>query len=248
LVQMLQAEDEIRRLLLVEALGQIYTPYASTALAERSLYDLSPEVREAAVLALQKRDRSEFREKLLDGFRHPWPRVADHAAEALVALRDQDSIKQLRELRDKPAPTAPLATKAEGKTVVRELVRTNHLRNCLLCHAPAYSDKDLVLGPVPTPGKPLPFEYYGARRSEGDTQLVRADVTYFRQDFSIMQRVDKAAPWPEQQRFDFLVRTREATAAELEAAQKPPATYPQREAVLWAIAELEKVKAPPPGK
>lgn len=39
-------------------------------------------------------------------------------------------------------------------------------------------------------------------------------MTYLRQDFSMMMMVADAAPWPEMQRFDFLVRTRTLTAAE----------------------------------
>ena len=37
---------------------------------------------------------------------------------------------------------------------------------------------------------------------------VRADVTYLRQDFSIMLPVPYAEPWPMMQRYDFVVRVR----------------------------------------
>jgi hypothetical protein len=47
--------------------------------------------------------------------------------------------------------------------------------------------------------------------------LVRVDVTYLRQIFSVMQAVDDANPWPERQRFDFLVRTRQLTEEEATA-------------------------------
>jgi len=40
---------------------------------------------------------------------------------------------------------------------------------------------------------------------------VRVDITYLRQDFSLMMPVANANPWPNLQRFDFLVRTRELT-------------------------------------
>jgi hypothetical protein len=36
---------------------------------------------------------------------------------------------------------------------------------------------------------------------------VRVDVTYLRQDFSMLQEVENADPWPKLQRFDFLVRS-----------------------------------------
>jgi hypothetical protein len=42
-------------------------------------------------------------------------------------------------------------------------------------------------------------------------------VTYLRQDFSVMMTVPDAHPWPELQRFDFLVRERKLTADEVEA-------------------------------
>jgi len=38
--------------------------------------------------------------------------------------------------------------------------------------------------------------------------LVRVDVTYLRQDFSLLLPVVDAAPWPGMQRYDFMVRTR----------------------------------------
>jgi hypothetical protein len=94
-------------------------------------------------------------------------------------------------------------------------VRINHHRNCVLCHAPGTTDnmpRDIVTGAVPPPGDP--FESFSRGYGFSPDILVRVDVTYLRQDFSQMQRVAKAAPWPEQQRFDFLVRTRTLTADE----------------------------------
>jgi hypothetical protein len=84
---------------------------------------------------------------------------------------------------------------------------------------------------------------------------VRADVVYLRQDFSVMQPVEKTLstdshsqkedPWPSFQRHDYLVRTRALTAAEVKAWQERPAadTYPQREAVLFALRGLTGVDA-----
>jgi hypothetical protein len=238
---MLQAEEEASRELLVEILARVLTPQASVALAQRALYDPSPKVRETAVEYLNGRERVEYRDTLLAGFRHPWATVADHAAEALVAVGDVGAIPALKQLVDKPDPA--LAVRQPGQEerlyIVREMVRVNHLRNCLLCHAPSSNGRDDLRGFVPESDKPLPLsiQYYDPRFKDG--VFVRADVTYLRQDFSVMQKVENAKPWPEQQRFDFLVRTREATPEEVDAARNPPATYPQREAVLWAIAELE---------
>src|SRR5262249_10946381 len=75
--------------------------------------------------------------------------------------------------------------------------------------------------------------------------LIRADITFLKPDFSTTLEVQKPGPWPRLQRFDFLVRTREATAEEVEEARRPRSTYPQRQAVLWAIRELEKIAVVP---
>jgi hypothetical protein len=240
-VQMMQAEEEPSRLLLIEILAGIDHPSASLALARRAVYDTSARVREAALRALNDRPRPHYRPVLLDGLRYPWAPVADHAAEALVALQDREAVPLLENLLDLPEPGMPIRKPdTDPPFVVRELVRVNHFRNCLLCHAPpSFDAKDRLVAPVPTPGKEIPAQYYGTRRSTGDL-LVRADVTYLRQDFSVMQPVADAAPWPDRQRYDFLVRQRPATAEELTRLEKPPATYPQREAVRFALKELSE--------
>ena len=77
---------------------------------------------------------------------------------------------------------------------------------------------------------------------------MRADITYLRQDFSLLERVAKPDNWPEWQRFDCLVRTRELTADERAVLDKKPrkskpVSYPQREAVLFALRELTGLDA-----
>jgi hypothetical protein len=73
---------------------------------------------------------------------------------------------------------------------------------------------------------------------------VRIDVTYLRQDFSAYLPVADAAPWPETQRFDFLVRTRDLSEAEAAAYAKefgpadPTRPSPYRRAVLAALRDL----------
>jgi hypothetical protein len=119
------------------------------------------------------------------------------------------------------------------------LVHINHLRNCLLCHAPSFSQDDPIAGLVPIPGEPLP-DFYSDERTANHL-LVRADVVYLRQDFSLLLDVDHAAPWPTQQRFDFLVRTRELTHEEARAhceSDQQSQRNPQREAVRFALGEL----------
>jgi hypothetical protein len=240
LVQTLQAQETPSRRSLVRVLSRLKSPAASVALAQRAIFDLSEEVREEAVLALAGRPRSQYQQVLLAGLRYPWPPVADHAAEALAALQDTGAFSQLVSLLDQPNPAAPRAGEKD-QWVVPELVRTNHLRNCLLCHAPSFAAEDRVRAPVPKQGEklPPPERYYSTITGPA----VRADRTYLKQDFSVLQAVEDHGAWPELQRFDYLIRLRPATAEEVRRARrltaaKEPTTYPQREAVLFALREL----------
>ncbi len=203
LVQMLQVEHYSVRLQLVAMLAENKGKSASIMLAQRAVFDLSSEVREAAVKALKNRLRDEYRSVLLEALRYPWSVAADHAAEALVALKDDGAVFGLACLLDEPDPLAPTQDKEKNWTV-KELVRVNHLGNCLLCHAPSSSRDDPIRAPVPERGKELPVVYYD--RSNGPA--IRADVTYLKQDFSAVQFVPKHGEWPSQQRFDFMVRQR----------------------------------------
>jgi hypothetical protein len=235
LEQMLQGDSLPARLCLVKQLAETGGEQATAALARLAAFDLSAEVRGAAAAALKGRPREEARPVLLAALRYPWPPVADNAADALTELTDRDAAPDLVRLLDRPDPRAPQLT-GEGKWVRPQLVRVNHLRNCLLCHAPSTDKADLVRAPVPTPGEPLPVVYYD--RSKGPA--VRADVTYLRQDFSALQPVDNADPWPALQRFDYLTRLRELgpdeprdTTGAVAAGQARG--YPQRDAVLAAL-------------
>src|SRR5207302_8029660 len=131
---------------------------------------------------------------------------------ALVKLERTDLVPNLVDLLDAPDPRTPAVKVVDGKPVpvVRELVRINHHRNCLMCHAPGSAPNvspETFTAPVAIPGQPLPGPSEGYGMSQPDI-LVRLDVTYLRQDFSVMQPVADAHPWPEIQRFDFLVRNR----------------------------------------
>jgi hypothetical protein len=224
----------------IKALAAVKGNGAGAALAQWAAFDLNSEVREAAVKALKDRPRAEYATVLLDALRYPWPPVADHAAEAFVALKDRQAAFDLARLLDEPDPRAPAQNK-DNNWVVPEIVRVNHLANCVLCHSPSCDKKDPMGGLVPERGKELPVVYYESR--SGD--FIRADVTYLKQDFSVMQPVSKPDKWPRLQRFDYLIRMREMTGDETVRAAttinshwEDPRTYPQREAVFWALREL----------
>ena len=117
------------------------------SLAKRAVFDVDAGNREAAVQALKGRPGDEYRSVLLAGLRHPWAPAADHAAEALAELRDRAAVPSLVDLLGQPDPVAPV--KRGEVTVVREMVRLNHLTNCLICHAPALTGRELVKGAVP---------------------------------------------------------------------------------------------------
>jgi hypothetical protein len=239
LVQMLQVKGKPVRMELVKMLDRCREAPAGILLARRALFDMDHEVRESAVAALSKRPRSEYREVLLAGLRHPWPPVAAHAAEALAELTDLDAVPQIVDLLDRPDPCAPQLN-AASRWVVNEMVSINHLRNCVLCHAPSRNEADPGRSPVPDPGSPLPVVYYENIRGPA----VRTDITYLQQDFSVMQTVENLDKWPRMQRIDYVVRTRELTYGEEKGRQSKerdgfdPCNYPQRSAVLFALREI----------
>jgi hypothetical protein len=188
----------------------------------------------------------------MSGLRYPWPAVARQAADALVRLERADLVPQLRALLEEPDPRAPAVKEVNGKQapVVREVVRINHHRNCLACHAPAdRAPPDTLTAPVPVPGEPLPSLTQGYGNAMPGAS-VRVDVTYLRQDFSAPLPVADAPPWPQEQRFDFFVRTRVLTAEEARACREKLAQEganvraPYRGAVVAALYELAGQGAP----
>jgi hypothetical protein len=247
LVQVLGPEGEQVGRQTVKYLGSVAHSQATTALARIAIFAEEESVRRDAVAVLQTRREKDFSNILVAGLNYPWPAVAQRAADAIVQLKRQDLLPQLVEVLERPDPRAPQLQQKDGKQVpvVRELVRINHLRNCLLCHspmdpakAPAAPDLQMLrkerdessrrvglaaagglTAPVPLPGQalptPTPSGGYG-QFTVPDT-LLTFDVTYLRQDFSVKLPVANAKPWPEQQRFDFLVRTRELTEKEADA-------------------------------
>ena len=189
---------------------------AGKALARLALFAQEEDVRSAAIAGLKPRPAAEYVDVLMDGFRYPLPAVADRAATALTHLERKEVAPKLVDVLEAPDPRAPLETTVDGKKtiVVRELVRVNHHRNCALCHVPANDASNVILGEIPIPNEPLGNGSltYGFGRSPDI--MVRVDVTYLRQDFSLALPVKKSAPWPAKQRFDFLVRNREVSPEE----------------------------------
>src|SRR5262249_34828773 len=142
-------------------------------------------------------------------------------------------VPDLVDMLDAPDPRLPKKVTIGRRTAwaANELVRINHNRNCLLCHAAARKvvrpetdssdEASEFVGVVPIPTVPLPEL---ASSPEPQTNLiVRVGTTYLRQDFSAIQSVDDGSVWPARQRFDFVVRRRElkkAEANDLEARLK----------------------------
>jgi len=255
LMQILAPAPAHLRTGLAENLAGVSDVAATRALAKLAVFAMEEEVRNAAIEALKVRRERDYTDIILDGLHYPWPTIARHAAEVIAKVQRTDMIPQLIGVLEKPDPRLAAVTKVGDKSnfVLRELVRLNHHRNCLLCHAPARRDNTppgVLTAAVAIPGKPLPANsiYYGDRLSASQ---VRIDVTYLRQDFSLMQAVANAAPWPEMQRFDFLVRTRtvtskEANAHRLKLAEKSKGVpNPYREAALAGLRRLTGRDAEP---
>jgi hypothetical protein len=248
LEQVLQAEDETQRVAVTRLFGMIEGPHASAALARRAVFDLSDLVRWEAIEALKNRPPADFRSILLRGMRYPWLPAAEHAAEALMAIGDRGAVFDLVKILDEPRPLLPIK-REDGTWEAPQMVRINHLRNCLLCHAGSFENQDAVRGLIPTPGVRLSRPYYAQReifvRAGPNSDFVRADVVYLRQDFSVMQKVELLNRWPKWQRFDYLIQKQvisEQKAGELTEKRAADAERQQR-SVLAALRSLTSIDA-----
>jgi hypothetical protein len=242
-MQMLIIEPEPIQVELVDYLAGVKLPEATRALARLAIFPFEEATREAALAALKKRDTGDVTDMLLAGLRYPWPGVGKKAAQVIVDLKRTDLVPRLVDVLDEPDPLSPwLQLDASGRKVlmVRELVRINHHRNCLLCHAPGNPDTSLrgLLAPVPSPRESLPQSVYSPTNPD---ILIRADVTYLRQDFTLLLPVEKHGNWPEIQRFDFFVRTRQATKEEAKKGtgkRQPGYVAPAHRTVVSALEQL----------
>ena len=253
LMQVAMSESKMSRIGLAKTLATISHIDATKALAKLAIFSPEDEVRADAIEGLKLRRERDYTDILLQGFRYPLPAVSKRAAEALVKLERKDLLANLVEVLESPDPRLPVTEKRDGKdvTFVRELVKVNHHRNCLLCHAPGNTDntpEGVLKVAVPLPSEPLPKPsdgggYQSTPPATPDI-VVRLDMTYLRQDFSQMMPVSDAHPWPEMQRFDFLVRTRILTAAEAQAYEEccelpePGQISPYHRSALFALREL----------
>jgi HEAT repeat protein len=262
MLQLLMHEDTQVRHMLVEILADISGPLATEALAKRAVYDLDPALRAEAVRALRDRPVADARPVFLAALRYPWAPAAEHAAEALAALGDKETVPTLVTMLKEPDPAAPRRL-PRGSHIIREVVRAVHVANCLLCHPPASTGNEPVQGidPINTVANRVPqaatapaLPGAAAGRSGGwgsggggtTTQMplvIRADIIFLRQDFSVQLPVAQLppplGPGPAV-RSDFFVRTRRLTKAEVARLIKPDqeVSYRQREAVLFALREL----------
>ena len=227
--QMMQIDHTRLVLDVIDNLREANTDTAIELLARRAKFDLRPEVRFSATQALKEFPKEKYREVLLDGFKYPWSVVAQHSAEAIVRLDDTHAVPELVELLKEHKSLT--STEEDGKYFQKEVVAVNHLRNCLLCHAPSMSSGDPSRGQVPDWESPLSREYY---QSTSGT-FVRADVTYLTQDFSVVQPVKSPGLWPANQRFDYMVYKRPIPERR---AKKTNKIY--REAIVFALQSLTR--------
>lgn len=226
LMQILTPESAEVRIELINYLRRIPYAEASRALAKLAIYSDEAEVRQAACAALQSRRLDEYQEVLAAGLDYPLVEVAERASDAIVRLKHKDMVPQLIAMLDRPEPGTPTFKDAGGEKVaekvaeIREVVRVNHHKNCMLCHPPGNTPDvpaTAIKAQVAIPGEPFPQSQNGYE-SFGSDLVVRVDVTYLRQDFSRMMPVANPGVWPEKQRFDFLVRTRTLSEQETQAA------------------------------
>lgn len=255
LTQMLAPESAELKLGLVKYLTGVAHVEATRVLARMAIFSTEDEVRLAAIESLKVRREKDYTDILVKGLRYPWPAVAKRSAEAITRIGRTDLIPELIAVLTETDPRLPVKKETDGKKVevVREMVRINHHRNCMMCHAPSNpvaASLGTMAAEVPVQGQPLPSPSEGYRQSSPDL-MIRIDVTYLRQDFSTMMPVSEAQPWPEQQRFDFMVRERKLTAAEAityreQLTPKEAGVYsPYHRAALAALRDLTGKDAAP---
>jgi hypothetical protein len=248
LMQMLAPESAEMRTGLVKYLSTVQHAEATRALARLAIFSSEDEVRLAAIDVLKVRREKDYTDILVTGLRYPWPAVAKRAADAIARTGRTDLIPELIAVlgEDDPRLPRPKMVGWTSTAVVREMVKVNHNRNCMMCHAPTGSPVVPAGGigaEVPVQGQALPSPNQGYRQSSPEL-MIRIDVTYLRQDFSAVLAVGDAHPWPEAQRFDFVVRERRVTDEEAQlyrdklTPKEAGVLSPYHKAALSALREL----------
>jgi hypothetical protein len=255
LTQMLAPESAEIRMGLVKYLAGVPHVEATRQLARMAIFSPEEEIRAAAIEALKVRREKDYTDVLVKGLRYPWPAVAKRSADAISKIGRTDLVPELIAVLEETDPRMPVEKTTDGKKVkvVREMVKINHHRNCMMCHTagnPETGTGGAITAEVPVQGQPLPLPSEGYRQSSPD-MMIRIDVTYLRQDFSAMLPVADAHPWPESQRFDFLVRERKLTDEEAasygeQLTPKEAGVFsPYHRAALAALREISGKDAAP---
>ena len=150
------------------------------------------------------------------GAAHAHGHAVAYAQEPMPRPESTGTYGAMPEAATQPAPQpatapAPEPVRAEEPRPAPATMRGSHF------DLPAHGEKTMVFtllasgfeAGIPLPDRPLNqspsgFGYMGG--SQGPQ--IAFNATYLRQDFSVMQKVEKPSPWPEWQRFDFVVRER----------------------------------------
>src|SRR6202035_2443984 len=133
--QIFAAESPEIRLGLIDYLATLPDAEATQVLARLAIFSSEDDVCKAAIHALVTRPKTDYTDTLSQGLRYPWPAVAQRAANTLAKLKRTDMFPRLIDCLEEPDPRMPVVKDLKKKVpVVRELVRINHNRNCLLCH------------------------------------------------------------------------------------------------------------------
>jgi hypothetical protein len=195
------------------------------------------------VEALRSRDRNRVGALLMEWARYPWERAVEHACEAMVELGMKENLPGLAVLLAEPDPDAPFQVKVPGTRggvyYRQEIVRVNHLKNCLMCHPASFRENEMVRGAVPDENRILPPPttpaYYKGHGP--NTIQVSATTTYLKQDFSLVQPVEQPGLWPTVQRFDYFVSMRQVDRSAVRA-YSPNGQSAFKNALRFAIREL----------
>jgi hypothetical protein len=237
--QMLQAEGTELRRMSCALLQEIDSEAATEALVKWAVFDIDSGNRAAAVEALRTRNRERVSALLMGWSRYPWARAVEHACEAMVELGMKENLPQLAAMLTTTDPDAPFEVNLPGTgggIYRQEVVRVNHLRNCLMCHPASFKQTELVRGGVPDENSILPPATTPAYYNSSALQ-VSAATTYLKQDFSLAQKVANPGKWPAMQRFDYFVTTKKVESDAM-WSYVPNVKSPYKEAIRFAIREL----------